>query len=275
MNKYLFYILLMLCGALFLSCEKEKSGIVDPNYHAPMILALNVYPSSLNLDTDTTGLVSALGNNTYRLFVTISGSIYRNGAKSIGNGTVSLYKPASAYPFADYSFTPSALNADTFQFSLHVSFLVNRSDVGKLRFDAVMRTQEGLISNTLEQSMSISRRNSKPVLSDLSVPDTIVRPTTGINYYVFSVAVSDSDGYQDISQVYFKRILPTETGNISMFDDGNANLDGDQVAGDGIFTRVVSIDSTAFLGQQVFLFRAKDNSGALSDSLLHTITIIQ
>jgi hypothetical protein len=50
---------------------------------------------------------------------------------------------------------------------------------------------------------------------------------------------------------------------------------GDEVPGDGRFSRILSIDSTARLGDQVFLFRASDRSGALSDSLLHTITVLQ
>jgi len=120
----------------------------------------------------------------------------------------------------------------------------------------------------------ITRNNSKPQTSNLVAPDTIVRPTTGIKLLTFSITVSDSDGYTDIEQVFFKRILPTESNTFSMSDDGNELNSGDRLAGDGIFSRIVRIDSSAFTGDQVFLFQAKDNTGVLSDSLLHTITIL-
>jgi hypothetical protein len=115
----------------------------------------------------------------------------------------------------------------------------------------------------------------KPRLSNIIAPDSIYRPATGTVLLIFSVSAADSDGYSDLQEVFFKRIIPTETGNITLFDDGNRILSGDEVPGDGRFSRILSIDSMARLGDQVFLFHALDRSGALSDSLLHTVTILE
>jgi hypothetical protein len=256
------------------SCENEIDRSINGIVYQPILLQVNLNNTILNLDKDTTGCVDSIGSDTYNISVTASGSGIIPAGRTT-QGSVRIYKPGASTPFYRRVWDIPPATSDTARFSVPLSFQIRRSDVGLISLDFDLQTNTGELSNTLIQSLLITRNNIKPYLRDLIAPDTIYRPVSGTVLLIFSVVASDSDGYSDIKEVFFKRILPTETGNISLFDDGNRLLSGDEVPGDGRFTRILSIDSTARLGNQVFLFQASDKSGALSDSLLHTITILQ
>jgi hypothetical protein len=159
-------------------------------------------------------------------------------------------------------------------YSGRVEFTLTRPLAGRYRIDVQARDNAGRRSNGQSLSFYATRRNSIPAVSNLVAPDTIMRPASGFSLHTFSIAAADSDGYDDIEAVFFMRILPDPRPPVFMFDDGNVSLTGDRVAGDGVFTRVVLIDSTAVPGRQVFQFQARDRFGSLSDSTLHTIEIL-
>ncbi len=123
--------------------------------------------------------------------------------------------------------------------------------------------------------MNVMRNNSKPVISNLSAPDTLRIPVSGVRLFLIAVSASDSDGLGDIAEVYFKSINSSNPNfRFSLFDDGAITTHGDTVAGDGRFSGVFRIDSSNTPGTKEFRFWARDNTGALSDSLIHFITVI-
>jgi len=80
--------------------------------------------------------------------------------------------------------------------------------------------------------------------------------------------------------VFFKSYRPDGTptnGNpFTMFDDGNLSLHGDTVAGDGRYSLIIAIPWTqTTLGPFRFVYRAQDNSNAISDSLQAFINVVQ
>lgn len=267
---------MLLLGTVLLawSCEKEKQGSVDPNLALPFLSSVRLSQSSLNLDTDTTGTVLALGGNRYRITLAASGRGVLQGADYPSGGRIRLFRPRDTGPSDEFSLDVRTGLGDTLLFDADIGFDLDRSEVGQALLEFSLLMPSGDQSNSVAAPLVITRRNSRPVLDSLVAPDTIVRPTTGSEFFLFTVAASDSDGYGDIREVFFKRLTPTETAAFDLYDDGDQTAHGDQRAGDGIFSRIVRVDSSAFLGQQVFLFQAKDNSGALSDSLTHTITIL-
>ena len=167
------------------------------------------------------------------------------------------------------------LDTASMSFRATFSFTLFRSDIGVYIIEVYSVSNSDQISNYLQIPLIISRNNSRPRTSNIFAPDTIVRPSSGAQLIKLSMAVTDSDGYGDINQVFFKRISPPSANLFSLFDDGDIQIHGDQLAGDGTFSRIISIDPTAFLGDQLFVFLARDKSGAISDSLFHTITIVQ
>ncbi len=259
---------------LLTSCEKEGSGVINPDYNLPVIAAVELAHSSLNLDNDTTGSVhkNSLGNYDITLQAHGKGSALP-GSHSY-SGLLKIYKPGETLPFYKTSFNLYAKDADSIEFDVTLEFTVDRADIGPARLSFALQNENGEIGNIIEKSLLITRNNSRPRLSNLVAPDTLIRPASGVKLLLFAIEASDSDGYRDIESVFLKRISPSETPNILLYDDGNKEQDGDVAPGDGIFSRILSIDSTARLGDQIFLFLATDKAGSYSDSLLHTITIL-
>jgi hypothetical protein len=274
MKHFILVIIASSMVLLFASCEKEKSGATDAHFEAPYVLTVSLNHSTVNLDTDTTGSVTSLGNNSYRISITVDGRALSGASAPPWTGSIKIYKPGESSSFSSHSILLEG--SDTLTFSSTISFNVKRADFGSFRIECAIQAGSGQTSGSINTTLFVTRQNSKPIITAIAAPDTIVRPTgAGYQLLFFAATVSDSDGYSDIQNVFLKRIAPTETGNIYLFDDGLTSLDGDEIAGDGVFSRILSIDSTARLGNQVFLFEATDKSGAFSDSTTHTITIIQ
>ena len=273
--------ILTACAALLLlsSCEKKKGGIIDPVIAPPYVTSLTSRESALDLDTTFSAAVKRLGNGHYELSDSISTVVSdANGRADIKAVYYRLYLPNST----DYilsgalQLTGITPGTDSARYSSTFSFTVTRADVGTFRIEVYAVNRAGSISNSIQLPLAVTRKKSRPRLSGLVVPDTIVRPASGSRLFLFSVVASDSDGYGDIAGVFFKRIYPSATISFPMLDDGGKDpTSGDQLAGDGTFSRIVRIDQTAFIGTQVFLFQARNKLGELSDSLTHAITIIQ
>lgn len=123
------------------------------------------------------------------------------------------------------------------------------------------------------------QKNLAPSISNLVLPSSVIRGTS----FNFSIKVEDPNGLNDISIVYFKLYRPDgtivipnssspEIDYFAMVDNGDQNL-GDQTAGDGVYSFKNSFGSTSALGNWKFLFRAKDKSGALSNTLEQNVGV--
>jgi hypothetical protein len=116
--------------------------------------------------------------------------------------------------------------------------------------------------------------NIPPLISNTVVdPDTVVvtQPTAIFT----SVEATDLNGSADILEVYFIVYRPDSTTNnnkVQLFDDGNI-INGDEVAGDGIYSRLIQIDQNNQKGTYKFEFRAKDRSDAFSNIINHYVLI--
>jgi hypothetical protein len=278
MNRIALSILIACMVVALVSCKEESGGILDSTYITPYVSSLSSVESSLDLDTTTSTAVKHLGGGRYL----ISDSISVLVTDPAGSGDIKavyyrLYPPNSGeYSIAGPLEFRNA-GADSARYTAAFSFTVGRADVGMFQIEVYAVSRGNLPGNSVALPLTLTRNRSHPHLSDLVAPDTVVRTAPGDQeFLLFSVTVSDSDGYDDIAAVLFKRISPKETPAFPMFDDGGKDpTSGDQLAGDGIFSRIVRIDSSAFLGPQVFLFQAKNKMGDFSDSLKHTITIIR
>ncbi|MEX1138947.1 MAG: choice-of-anchor X domain-containing protein [Bacteroidota bacterium] len=147
-----------------------------------------------------------------------------------------------------------------------VTFQINRSFIGNLTLELVPQSSDGIIGTSFLQTIEIQRFNHPPVLSNLQAPDTV---RISLQSFVISVQASDPDGAPDIASV----TRQTPSGLILNLNDSGTN--GDAVAGDGIYTEVVDLDSSTPLGSYSFVFRALDQSNATSNTILHTIIVLQ
>jgi len=116
-----------------------------------------------------------------------------------------------------------------------------------------------------------------PIISNLSIPNAVNREQS----FVFAIKAEDQNGLADISQVYFKLYRPDGSlvdpqnglGYFLMVDDGNLNVYGDQIAGDGIYSFKNLFSATAQLGKWKFEFQAADRSNRTSNIIIHEMTV--
>jgi len=260
------------------SCEKESGTAVDVSLTSPFISGSLVVINTINLDDTTSSHVVKLPNGRIRVTDTLVAQVSSPlGFGDIRSVSYKLYAPGQTGYFAQgyLPFNGNHPTPTSGEFVTAISFDVDRSDAGKYVVEIYAQNLSGVVSNTSLLSLFLTRNNIKPNTSGLIAPDTLFRPMSGFELIRFAITASDSDGYGDIEQVFLKRISPSASSIIPMYDDGDEIGSGDPVAGDGTFSRILRIDNTALLGDQVFLFQARDRSGALSDTLLHTITIVQ
>jgi len=116
-----------------------------------------------------------------------------------------------------------------------------------------------------------------PIISNLEIPDSVETEET----FIFSVEASDANGLNDIDSVFFELYRPDGSiveispgvTKFLMHDDGNFEVFGDLVAGDGIFSFKNSFAATAQKGIWKFVFQANDRSGNFSNIIEHFILI--
>jgi len=267
----------LLSAALLAGCEDPGTGTLDPRGNPPFLKDAAVTPDSINLGSLTPGPSGLLAIALATVRVTDPD---RGGVLT---ATVEVYPLANEPPRAsaalrDDGVAPDATAGDGI-YSARVQFQVTESDAGRfrVRFSAV--DELGLRGNAIERPLVLARPkpNSPPVLSALIAPDTVTLPATGSSLITMSVAVSDSDGYGDIRDVYFRNLdSPSNpTQRFFLKDDGGAGTpsSGDATAGDGRFTIIIQLPNTTPRRDYHFAFQANDAQGDTSATLLHVLTV--
>ncbi len=267
----------LLSAAILAGCEDPGTGTLDPRGNAPFLKEAAVTPDSINLGSlppGPSGLL-AVAIATVRVTDPDQGGVL--------TAAVEVYPLANEPPLAstalhDDGVAPDA-NARDGIYSARIQFPVTESDAGRyrVRFSAV--DELGLRGNVIERPLVLTRPkpNSPPVLSALVAPDTVTLPTSGSSLITMSVAVSDSDGYGDIRDVYFRNLdSPSNpTQRFFLKDDGGTGTpsSGDVVAGDGRFTIIIQLPNTTPRRDYHFAFQANDAQGDTSATLLHVLTV--
>jgi hypothetical protein len=145
---------------------------------------------------------------------------------------------------------------------------------GRYTFRFQARDSRGLESlPRLDQAWILSS-NQAPVLSDPSVPDTVSRGRTGL--YTLTIRVRDAQGAGDIRRVYFNTTKPDGSasgGNPFAMNDSGEN--GDAIEDDGVYSLTITISPQNALGTYRFEFFAEDLSGAVSEGVSRTITVVE
>jgi len=136
--------------------------------------------------------------------------------------------------------------------------------------------------------------NEPPEIANTVVdPDTAVVTTATVIFT--SVEASDPNGQNDILKVYFIVYKPdgstngselelfddgvykpdgsTNGSELELFDDGNVDDNGDLVAGDGIYSRLIQVDETNDKGTYRFEFQSIDRGGKSSNIIDHFVLI--
>lgn len=115
------------------------------------------------------------------------------------------------------------------------------------------------------------QQNYPPVISELSMPDTIA---AGVPL-VIVLKVFDANGLDDIKRVSFIFYKPDGTASdpVNMFNDGNTDRDGDQIAGDDLYSYKNPFPESAKGQYRKFEFFAEDRNGTRSNIIIYNLFI--
>ena len=184
-------------------------------------------------------------------------------------------------PLASGTMQPEGGNRYTASLTLTLSALdVRGYTVLVYAVDQAQRVS-GEVRGQLEY-VRIFEPGDPPVIAEVVLPDTLQRPAEGqpgVSLPLIAL-VSDPDGLNDVEKVEFWNIN-TPSARILMCDDGGIRLcgasqeSGDEVAGDGRFTRRVFIESTNALGVNSLAFQATDRAGLTSEVVRKDIVVVQ
>jgi hypothetical protein len=265
------------CCVAHSGCEKTDLGQVDIGRNPPFAFNFVLTPDSINIDTLTPG------NGNYTVSATVLASVSDpDGPDDIRTVEAGVYRPSAESPFLqkglhDDGVVPDLIGGDGI-YSGIIQFELTRALAGTYRVELSARDRSGLRSVAQSLSFFLTRRNSLPVLSNLSAPDTVTLPAGGSVAAHMTVVASDSDGLGDIREVYF--LSPdgeNPTFHFPLKDDGGLEPgppSGDLNAGDGEFSILLTIsDSPTVRGTYRFIFHAEDTFGDTSATILHFFTI--
>lgn len=252
------------------SCETKDSAVIDSTGVSPFLSSAFIVPATINTDTVNIGTdpkpddALLLSVKAYAI-VGMAGSLPSQIAVR-----ARLLKETGSSPLTTVELRDDGVGVDSTKsdgtFSGIVRFSIRRSEVGMYRVEFYAEGNGGFFSNTSIQPLQIVRRNRPPVLSDLRAPDTV--RTSAQSSFLITVRASDPDGLDDIRTV----TRTTPSGLVVQLNDRGVN--GDAVAGDGIFTETVSLSPPPAPGVYEFRFQAFDRLNAGSNIIVHSVTVV-
>lgn len=166
-----------------------------------------------------------------------------------------------------------ALDTALFGAYFDSSFAEERIGNYELEFQAV--DISGDSSNISSQTIYLE--NTAPEIFNISLRDTIQRPSSGFDTLHVKISANDAQGLSDILSVGFIPLLVggDTLGFQPMFDDGNQSDHGDDTANDGRYSTIVRIEPQNQPGTYIFNFSAEDKVGNTSIVLSDTIEVLQ
>jgi hypothetical protein len=275
-------VALLGCLALFAGgCEKKSSSLIDSTGSPPVLVQTSVSPTSINSDSINVG-ASRSPDDVLSISAIVTAQI--NGAP---DNPVTAVRFGVSNPDADLSISdgqlfddgvaPDAKKGDG-QYSAKIAFQIKRVEIGVFKISISAEGQNGFQSNTNIVPLTVYRGNNVPVLSDLDAPDS-VKLGSQTQLLVLHVRASDPDGLSDVASVVFNSFKPDNSpsgGNpFQMYDDGNVSSHGDEKAGDGIYSLIVTLPPTVQTGTYRFEFQAFDRSSAQSNIIVQRISVKQ
>lgn len=278
MKKAIFLILFS--ALVFISCEKEFSGVVD--YTPDNFQVISVAPSGEvfynALDSLITIRINFLQNSKVaqvtcdiyspdnRRMNSSPIILFDNGNPEFGDDIANDNRFANKFPLSTYD----PVGVYSIRFYTSTAYSGNKQ-IAQTSFD-----------------YNNGQENIAPVISNLVMVDsTTSNPIDSINVdrtFIFSVQADDPNGYNDISIVYFELFRPDGSvvtdgsGNskFRMFDNGNIQVYGDAIAGDSIFSFKNKFldDPSTQRGNWTFEFQAQDRGGLLSNKLTKVLKVL-
>ncbi|MFA6598924.1 MAG: hypothetical protein WCS69_14460 [Ignavibacteriaceae bacterium] len=264
MKKLLFLILLIIT---FYGCEKKFDSPLESDQAVYQIAQVSVFDSFTRTLTDSIINPSIKFTSTSdirKVWI----EIISPDNETLSPGQISLYDNGSPN-------TGDAVKGDKIYSNLVV---MKREYInGMYSINYFVEDKAGTTKKVASQSFHFDRGeiNISPIIVSVSLPDTIEVKNVPLSF-IITATVADSNGINDINEVYFITYKPDQSSNgakTSLYDDGNSSADGDVTAGDGIFSRAIIISPENQKGKYRFDFQAKDRGGLVSQVVQKYIVV--
>jgi hypothetical protein len=261
-------------------CEKRENSLVDAVGRPPLLVQITTSPSSFNSDSINVG-ASRKPDDLLPLAAIITARTTAYDENPLQSVRFSIKSPSGDATLAEGVLVDDGSGADQSKgdgiYSGKATFQIQRVEVGVFRIEVSAQALNGFKSNTVIAPISVFRGNKSPVISDLQAPDT-VQLGNDSQLLTLRIKVSDPDGLSDVVRVVFNSFRPdggASSGNpFQMYDDGSATH-GDDKAGDGSYSLIITLPPTSQTGTYRFEFQAFDRSNEGSNIIIHRITVRQ
>lgn len=267
MKKAIFLILFS--ALIFISCEKEFSGVVD--YTPDNFQVISVAPSGEvfynALDSLITIRINFLQNSKV---AQVTCDIYSPDNRRMNSSPIILFDTGNP------EFGDDVANDNRFANKFPLS---TYDPVGVYSIRFYTSTPYSGNKQIAQTSFDYNngQENIAPVISNLVMPAMVSAGQT----ITFSVDVADANGLNDIEFVFYEAFNPdgvkiVNSQGISqfpMFDDGNTQNNGDLVANDGTYSIRLTFPANVQIGLWRFEFQARDRGGLFSNKIVHNILV--
>lgn len=267
-----------------LSCDLKDGSVIDVPTSPPIIISSTLSPTAINLG------VLPHSSDYFDTTIVVSVSLQDNdGIGDIGSVEYGIYSPENdeiaSGTLADNGVAPDLKGNDGIYSSL-VPLHLSLTTIGTYTAQIVAVDKGNLYSSTSILPVKVfNADNHAPVISNLTMPDTVAVPTKNTtNYAKIILQVDDQEGLSDIVTVQFSSIRPdgSTVGVYQLYDDGGtvtheiyagySSVSGDLKADDGLYTLTLPIPfGTTGSTYRDFVFHATDQSNASSNIITKRI----
>lgn len=263
MKKYL----LIFLPFLFFGCEKDFDGVIQPQQSIYNVIGTSSFDSFEYSGNDSVVTFFIKIDTSSRISRAYC-DIYSSDNKKVNASPLDL--------FDNGNITNGDTIADDFIYSNNFVMSINYPN-GRynVRYYLADETNTSILAAVQTFSYDNGKNKIAPVLSDLQIPDTVSFNQT----FTFSVLASDSNGLNDIIEVYYELFRPdgSQVSNsqgitkFPLFDDGVQG--NDQTADDGRYTVFLTFPTGQQSGSWRFEFEARDRSSRLSNRIIHSLVV--
>ena len=251
----------MIPAVIFYACEKNSDNVIDVNISFPTISNLTVTPDTIFTvsNAPVVGLTASVKVTSEDVIKNVICTVINSKDSTLG-----------FFNLRDNGSSPDP-NANDGIYTGNISIEgFTCLAVGNYRVEVYAESEQGAFSNVLSKVQPVRFSNNvAPVISNLVIPDSVVRPTTGFVDITLEINASDPNGQCDINLVYFEAYRPSGSfiGQIPMFfSSGNLYT----------FTNpVLPAAADSSYGYFKYNFMAIDNSGLQSNIIKDSIKFVR
>jgi hypothetical protein len=265
MNKILLVIIPVL---LIIGCDKIPSGVSDPKPNDYQVVKI-VAPSEFFYTTANKILSTSVQLSTSENVSSVWLNIYSSDGTQLNSGEFIL-KDDGNWSNGDFYANDNIYSG---QFELKSEYPIGQYRIDYFVDDNAKNSHLVAVHYFMFDKEQV---NVPPFISNLSAPDSI-KLTGAEMFFTITLEVADSNGQNDIKQVFFNSYLPPDgrpssQNPILLYDNGT---NGDKVPNDGTYSVTIQLPATGVAtGVYRWEFQAMDRSDSLSNKIIHNVVIL-